>query len=123
GHVDDDGWVHVTGRIKEIVIRSGENISTREIEDVLAVDPRIADVAVIGIPDPRTGERCCACVVPVAEAELGLGDLVAICRAAGLAVYKIPERIETLPALPRNAMGKVVKDQLRRQVLGQEQIA
>ncbi|HVV75285.1 MAG TPA: AMP-binding protein [Mycobacteriales bacterium] len=123
GHVDDDGWVHVTGRIKEIVIRSGENISTREIEDVLAVDPRIADVAVIGIPDPRTGERCCACVVPVAEAELGLGDLVAICRAAGLAAYKIPERIETLPALPRNAMGKVVKDQLRRQLLGQEQIA
>ncbi len=123
GYVDAEGWVHVTGRIKEIVIRSGENISTREIEDVLAVDPRIAEVAVIGIPDPRTGERCCACVVPSADIEIDLDDLVAICRAAGLAPYKIPERMETVSVLPRNAMGKVVKDQLRRHVLGQEQIA
>ncbi|HEX3705881.1 MAG TPA: AMP-binding protein [Mycobacteriales bacterium] len=123
GHVDDDGWVHVTGRIKEIVIRGAENISTREVEDVLVLDPRIADVAVIGLPDPRTGERCCACVVPAADATIGLDDLAAICRAAGLAAYKIPEQMETVEALPRNAMGKVVKDDLRRLLLGQEQIA
>jgi acyl-CoA synthetase (AMP-forming)/AMP-acid ligase II len=123
GYVDDDGWVQVTGRIKEIVIRGGENISTREVEDVLVLDPRVADVAVIGVPDARTGERCCACVVPAPDAEIGLDDLATICRAAGLASYKIPEQLETVSALPRNAMGKVVKDQLRRQVLGQEQFA
>jgi cyclohexanecarboxylate-CoA ligase len=111
GQLDDDGLLRITGRLKEIVIRNAENISTREIEDVLVQDPRITEVCVIGLPDPRTGERCCACVVSADD--LRLADLAEICRAAGLATYKVPEQIERFASLPRNAMGKVLKDQLR----------
>ena len=107
-------FLTVTGRIKEIIIRNGENISAKEIEDVLYAHPLIADAAVISLPDARTGERCCAVVVPVRGAELDLAELVRHCAAAGLARQKLPEQLEIAAALPRNASGKVLKHELRR---------
>lgn len=111
GHVDADGNVVVTGRIKDVIIRNAENISADEVEGVLATHPAIDDVAVIGVPDPRTGERVCAVVV--SEVPVSLESVVAHCRSRGLSPYKFPERIELVSTLPRNPTGKVLKAQLR----------
>jgi acyl-CoA synthetase (AMP-forming)/AMP-acid ligase II len=117
GVIGPRGHVRITGRLKDIVIRNAENISTQQIEDVLYTHPRIADVAVIGVPDPRTGERACAVVVPADGADpLTLGDIVEFCRAKHLATQKIPEQLQVVAVLPRNSMGKVLKQQLRAQV-------
>jgi acyl-CoA synthetase (AMP-forming)/AMP-acid ligase II len=114
GSLDAQGFVRVTGRQKEIIIRNGENISAKEIEDLLYAHPRIADAAVIGLPDARTGERCCAVVVPAPGAALDLAEIVRHCAAAGLARQKLPEQLELVASLPRNASGKVQKHELRR---------
>jgi acyl-CoA synthetase (AMP-forming)/AMP-acid ligase II len=116
GSLDARGFLRVTGRQKEIIIRNGENISAKEIEDLLYAHPQIAEAAVIGLPDPRTGERCCAVVVPAPGAVLDLAEIVRHCAAAGLARQKLPEQIEIVERLPRNASGKVQKHELRRQV-------
>ena len=116
GTVDTHGYVRVTGRIKDIVIRNAENVSTIEVENLLMAHPEIDDAAVIGLPDARTGERCCAVITRSAGAgQITLDDLAAYCKAHGLAAYKIPEQLEVVAALPRNAMGKVLKHELRRQ--------
>ena len=113
GIVDADGYVRVTGRIKDIIIRNGENISALEIENVLSTHPAIADVAVIGLPDARTGERCCAVVdLAAGQTSLTLDEVADFCRAAGIARQKIPEQLELGP-VPRNSMGKVEKQVLR----------
>jgi cyclohexanecarboxylate-CoA ligase len=114
GTVDSDGFVRITGRLKDIIIRNAENLSAQEIENVLIEHPAIADVAVIGLPDPRTGERACAVVVltPGHDA-LTIADLAAHCRERGLATQKIPEQLELVDELPRNPMGKVLKHVLR----------
>lgn len=116
--VDDGGLVRITGRLKEIVVRNGENISVAEVEAVLATHPAIADVAVVGLPDPRLGERCCAVLslVPGADAPTP-GDLSDHCRSAGLARYKAPEQVHVVPGLPRNAMGKLQRQDVRASVL------
>jgi len=114
GRIDAEGFVSVTGRLKEIIIRNGENISAKEIEDLLYAHPKIAEAAVIGLPDPRTGERCCAVVVPEPGAALDLAEIVRHCREAGLARQKLPEQLELVERLPRNASGKVLKHELRR---------
>jgi non-ribosomal peptide synthetase component E (peptide arylation enzyme) len=113
GRIDADGNVVVTGRIKDAIIRNAENISALEIEGVLATHPAVADVAVIGVPDPRTGERVCAVVVAAPEADLTLQHLARHCEAHGLSKHKSPERLELVDALPRNLTGKVLKNELR----------
>lgn len=117
--VDERGLVTLTGRLKEIVVRNGENISMAEVEAVLATHPSIAEVAVVGLPDARLGERCCAVVslTPGAAAPT-VGDLAGHCRGAGLARFKAPEELEVLPALPRNAMGKIQRHELRAVLAG-----
>jgi acyl-CoA synthetase (AMP-forming)/AMP-acid ligase II len=120
GSLDARGFLRVTGRQKEIIIRNGENISAKEIEDLLYTHPKIADAAVIGLPDHRTGERCCAVVVPAPGALLDLAEIVRHCGAAGLARHKLPEQLELVAVLPRNASGKVQKHELRRQVARSE---
>ena len=114
GTVDADGFVRITGRLKDIIIRNAENISAQEIEDVLSSHPAIADIAVIGLPDERTGERACALVVlaPGHDA-LSVSDLAAHCSALGLAKQKTPEQLVIIDELPRNPMGKVLKHVLR----------
>ncbi len=114
GRLDPEGYLSVTGRIKEIIIRNGENISAKEVEDVLYTHLGLAEVAVIGLPDARTGERCCAVAVAKPGAEPELADLARFCADAGLARQKLPEQLELVDALPRNASGKVLKHELRR---------
>lgn len=114
GAIDDDGYLSVTGRLKDIIIRSGEKISARELEDLIAGHPKVAAVAVIARPDARTGERACACVVPVAAgAAPTLAELGAFLTDLGISRRKLPEALEVRPTLPMTAGGKVDKQALR----------
>lgn len=117
GTIDTDGFVRITGRLKDVIIRNAENISALEIEGVLVEHPAIADVAVIGLPDTRTGERACAVVVLAAGHDtVSIPEIAAFCHERGLSKTKVPEQIEIVAALPRNPMGKVLKHVLRSEV-------
>ncbi len=114
GFIDAEGFVVITGRRKDVIIRKGENIPAREVEDLLYTHPKVAEVAVIGLPDARTGERCCAVVVcESADEPLAFEEMQAFLRARELMVQKIPEQLELVEALPRNATGKILKHVLR----------
>jgi cyclohexanecarboxylate-CoA ligase len=117
GEVDAEGYITISGRLKEVILRNAENISAVEVEDVLLRHPDIGDAAVFGLPDPRTGESVCAVVVTNSGAPMTVDAVVKHCAADGLARYKTPERIETVHSIPRNAMGKVLKHELRSLVL------
>jgi cyclohexanecarboxylate-CoA ligase len=111
---DAEGYVRITGRRKDIIIRKGENLSAKGIEDELAAHPAVADVAVVGVPDRDSGERVCACVVlRPGAAPLGLAQVREFMVGRGVMRQKIPEQLEQLDELPRNATGKVRKDVLR----------
>ena len=115
GHLDADGHVVLTGRLKDVIIRKGENISAKEIEDLLYQHPKVGDVAVIGLPDKERGERVCAVVerAPGAD-DLEFGEMVAYLKGAELMVQKIPEQLEVVDELPRNqTLRKVLKQDLR----------
>jgi non-ribosomal peptide synthetase component E (peptide arylation enzyme) len=105
----------LTGRLKDVIIRKGENISAKEIEDLLAAHPAVGDAAVVGLPDAERGELVCAVVEqPPGSAVLTLAEVVAYLRAEGLSVHKLPERLEVVDALPRNeTLRKVLKYRLR----------
>jgi acyl-CoA synthetase (AMP-forming)/AMP-acid ligase II len=102
-----------TGRKKDLIIRAGENISAREIEDVIYRCERIAEVAVVSMPSARTGEAICAFIVPRAGATVTLEDVTELVRDARLARQKTPEHVEIVPELPKTLSGKVRKDLLR----------
>ncbi|MER6911915.1 AMP-binding protein [Streptomyces sp. NPDC000594] len=109
----EDGYVQIVGRIKDMIIRGGENIYPREIEEFLHRHPKISDVQVVGVPDERYGEEILACVVPRDPADPpGLEEITAFCRDR-LAHYKIPRRVEILDAFPMTVSGKVRKVELR----------
>jgi non-ribosomal peptide synthetase component E (peptide arylation enzyme) len=115
GTSDAEGFLTITGRLKDVIIRKGENISAKEVEDLLFTSPDVADAAVVGIPDPDSGERACAVLVPAdPAAPPTLEGLAAFCIDAGLMRQKIPEQLEIVDALPRNATGKVLKHELRK---------
>jgi cyclohexanecarboxylate-CoA ligase len=112
---DAEGFIRITGRRKDIIIRKGENLSAKGIEDELAAHPAVADVAVIGVPDPQRGERVCACVVMrPGHDTLTLAAIREFMKTRRVMVQKIPEQLELLDELPRNATGKVRKDMLRQ---------
>ena len=114
GRLDARGQLVVSGRTKDIIIRKGENISAKEVEDVLVENPAVAEVAVVGLPDRERGERCCAVVVAAEGAgSPGVSEVFDWCEAAGLARQKIPEQVEVVDVLPRNSTGKVLKAALR----------
>lgn len=112
--VDEDGACAVVGRLKDIIIRGGENISAIEIEDQLQLHPLIDEVAVVAMPDELLGERACAYVVVKSGASLTIEDLRDHLKARGLAVQKTPEHLEIVETLPRTASGKVQKYRLRQ---------
>jgi acyl-CoA synthetase (AMP-forming)/AMP-acid ligase II len=114
GFLDRDGYVVITGRMKDVIIRNGENISAKEVEDVLFAHPSVRDVAVIGLPDERTGERVCAVVAPSdATAPLSFAQMADIMRNAGVRSQAIPEQLEIIDEIPRNEGGKALKTVLR----------
>lgn len=120
GHLRDDGHLAVTGRLKDVIIRKGENISASEVEDVLSRHPKVAAAAAIGLPDAERGERLCAVVELRPQAQgLELAEVIAWFEAAGVMRQKIPEQLEVLAALPRlGGMNKVSKTELRRRFAG-----
>jgi acyl-CoA synthetase (AMP-forming)/AMP-acid ligase II len=114
GRVDEQGNVYITGRLKDVILRKGETISAKEVEDLLSTHPDIAEVTVIGLPDRERGEMVCAVIVPANPATPP--DVPAVADFLGareLMRQKFPERIEILAALPRNPAGKVLKKELR----------
>jgi acyl-CoA synthetase (AMP-forming)/AMP-acid ligase II len=106
------------GRCKDIIVRGGVNISPAEIDDLLAGHPLVKEAAVVGVPDERLGERMCAAVVPVDGAAPTLADVAGWLEEQGLARFKLPEAMVTVDALPRNAMNKVSRRDLRETVIG-----
>jgi acyl-CoA synthetase (AMP-forming)/AMP-acid ligase II/DNA-binding GntR family transcriptional regulator len=121
GTMDADGRLQVTGRIKDIIIRGGENISAREIEELLAEHPDVSQAAVVGYPDARLGERCCAVVVPTTSlAAPALAELCTFLRQRGVATFKLPERLQLVDALPMTETGKVKKSELRDRVQAEQ---
>ncbi len=132
---DDQGWFktgdravrrsgryfELTGRTKDIVIRGGENIPVVEVENLLHAHPKIRDVAVVGYPDERLGERACAFVVMKGAETMTLPEAVEFLLERGLSKHFLPERLEISPALPYTSSGKVQKFKLREQLIaGQE---
>jgi cyclohexanecarboxylate-CoA ligase len=116
GTLDAEGNLTITGRLKDIIIRKGENISAKEVEDLLFTHPQVGDVAVVGLPDPDSGERACAVVVTAAGAEpITFDEMTRHLLDAGLITRKLPEQLELVDALPRNPSGKIVKAQLQQQ--------
>ncbi|GGY73501.1 cyclohexanecarboxylate-CoA ligase [Streptomyces olivaceoviridis] len=115
GHLTPSGHLVLTGRLKDVIIRKGENISAKEVEDLLAAHPAVGDAAVIGLPDTERGELVCAVVEQQSDTpQLTLPEVVSFLRAEGLSVHKLPERLEVVDALPRNeTLRKVLKYKLR----------
>jgi acyl-CoA synthetase (AMP-forming)/AMP-acid ligase II len=113
GFMDDDGYVHLTDRIKDIIITGGENVYSVEVENVLCQHPAVATAAVIGVPDRTWGERVHAVVVPAAGQTVTLDELTAFCKER-IAGYKTPRSLELVDGLPLSAAGKVLKRELRR---------
>jgi cyclohexanecarboxylate-CoA ligase len=119
GHLRHDGHVVVTGRLKDIIIRKGENVSAKEVEDVIYTHPAVLACAVIGLPDPARGERVCAVVeLRDSQGPLTLAVLHDHCRAAGMMIQKIPEQLVIVDELPRNATLKILKNVLRERLGG-----
>jgi len=117
GILDGGGYLRVTGRVKDIIVRKGEKISAREVEDLLAEHPAIAEVALIPLADDRTGERGCACVRVRSGAHAPtLAEVVAFLRGRDLTPQKLPEQLEIVSDFPRTPSGKIHKRRLRDQI-------
>jgi cyclohexanecarboxylate-CoA ligase len=114
--LDADGYVAITGRGKDLIIRGGENISAAEVENLLFTHPKVAGVAVVAMPDPRLVERACAFVVPRAGQDVTLEELTAFLEARQVARHKLPERLEVIDAFPMTPSGKIQKYRLREMV-------
>jgi cyclohexanecarboxylate-CoA ligase len=108
-----DGFIALAGRTKDIVIRGGENIPVQQVETLLHDHPQIVEVAVVGYPDERLGERACAVVRPVAGAAPSLAELCGWLREQGLSAHYLPERLQYVDALPKTTIGKVDKAAIR----------
>jgi acyl-CoA synthetase (AMP-forming)/AMP-acid ligase II len=118
GRLDEHGNLTITGRLKDVIIRKGETLSARAIEDELLAHPQIADVAVIGLPHAEFGELACAVIVTAGVAP-SLDQLLAFLDERGLPRRLWPERLEIVDALPRNSTGKLLKDDLRQRYVAQ----
>lgn len=119
----DDDCLVIAGRAKDIIIRNGENIAPKEVEDILITHPQIAEIAIVGLPDPRCGERACAVIVARDGAAPSVADLGVFLRQAGMAGFKIPEQVAVRTDLPKNDAGKVLKHVLRAELIAAEKEA
>jgi cyclohexanecarboxylate-CoA ligase len=115
GTLNERNMLTITGRLKDIIIRKGENISAKEVEDHLFAHPQVLDVAVIGLPDPERGERVCAIVsTPEGSEPIAFAEMVDYLKGDGLMMQKIPEQLEYVDVVPRNPTGKILKHELRK---------
>lgn len=116
GEGDDARYYRFVDRAKDIIIRGGVNIAAAEIEALILGHPKVADVAVVGFSDAILGEKACAFIVTKPEQTLTLDELVEFLKEKKIASYKLPERLEVVPGLPRNPVGKVLKRDLRQKL-------
>jgi len=116
GQFDEDGYLKIVGRIKDMILRGGRNVSPLVIEEALSKHPDVQDVAVAPMPDPVLGERACVFVIPTPEAKPKLDILLDFLRAEGLATWQLPERLELMEEFPRSAGGKTLKRDLTAMV-------
>jgi acyl-CoA synthetase (AMP-forming)/AMP-acid ligase II len=114
--LDRDGYVSITGRTKDVIIRGGENIPVVEVENLLYTHPKVAGVAIVAMDDPRLGERACAVVIPREGQSLTLPEITAFLEGQQLARQKFPERLEIVSEFPMTPSGKVQKYRLRQLV-------
>ncbi len=112
GYLDEDGYVYIHDRVKDMIISGGENIYPAEVENAIYGHPEIADVAVIGVPDEKWGEAVKACVVLKEDAPLREADIISFARER-IASYKCPKSVDFIDALPRNPSGKILRRELR----------
>lgn len=115
GMLDEEGFLHILGRRKEMIIRGGFNVYPREVEDRLHAHPAVLDVAVVGLPDEILGEVSCACIVPVEGAIVTGGEIKDFCREV-LADYKVPDLVRFLDSFPMTGSGKVRRVELARMI-------
>jgi long-chain acyl-CoA synthetase len=112
GRIDEFGLVYIVDRLKDMIVSGGENVYSAEVESAIALHPAVAQVAVIGVPDPRWGERVHAVIVLRGGAAASADDIAAHCRTL-IAKFKCPRSVEFAGALPLSAAGKVLKQELR----------
>lgn len=119
GHLDAHGYLVLTGRLTDLIVRKGENVSARVIEDLLATHHKVGDVAVIGVPDADSGELVCAVVQTATGADdLTFDEMVEHMDDLGLMAQQLPDRLEIVPTMPRNPTGRVLKQVLRDELKG-----
>jgi acyl-CoA synthetase len=118
GRHDEDGFLTITDRKKDIIIRGGEKISSREVEEMLARHPAVLEATAVSMPDERMGEKVCAYVILRKDHPFDFDLMQRHCRENGLSRFKIPESLQIVSDFPRNPSGKVQKDQLRRRLRG-----
>jgi long-chain acyl-CoA synthetase len=111
-YLDDDGYIFLFDRMKDMIVTGGENVYPAEVENALMEHPEVGDVAVFAVPDPKWGEAVKAVVVPAPDTSPSEPDLIAFARER-LAGYKLPKSVDFTDALPRNPSGKLLKRQLR----------
>jgi non-ribosomal peptide synthetase component E (peptide arylation enzyme) len=116
GFFDEYGYLHITGRNKDVIDRGGVKFSPREVEELLLVHPKVKDVAIVGMPDQRLGEKSCAFVIVQDNQILELDELVTMLKRKGLATYKLPERLEIVDSFPYTPTGKLQKYVLRERI-------
>ena len=114
--IDRLGNIRITGRIKDIILRGGENINATEIENLIIAHPGVEDVAVIGMPDKVLGERICAYIKPASGAKPSFDDIISFLRSRGASVLQLPERIEFIDSIPLTKVGKADKRALREDI-------
>ncbi len=119
GMLDEEGYLHILGRRKEMIIRGGFNVYPREVEDRLHAHPAVLDVAIVGLPDEVLGEVACACIVPVEGAIVTGGEIKDFCREV-LADYKVPDLVRFLDSFPMTGSGKVRRVELSRMISAEE---
>jgi len=120
--VKENDLIAFYDREKDIIIRGGSNISAQEIENYLLSHSKVKDAAVVSMPDDRLGEKICAYIVPAPGEQVVLSDVTALLDEKGVAKYKWPEHIEMIDFIPRNPVGKILKNILRKDIRGKMEV-
>jgi non-ribosomal peptide synthetase component E (peptide arylation enzyme) len=114
--IDERGYIAITGRKKDVIMRGGETLVPSEMEDLIRKHPDVEGVAVVGMPDPKMGERACAYVVPKAGKGFSFHEMIEFLKGEGASVLLLPERLEIIASLPLTGVGKVDKKTLRKDI-------